>query len=199
MTRWRPLATTIVSLLGLGLAAFLTWAHYFDQGAITNSCPLGSKGGGGLVNCGLVTSSPESIIFGLPVALYGLVFFVVMTAMCLPRAWRSPSMWLARARVALNVVGIGFVLYLVSVEFLQLHHLCLYCTFVHILQFVLFLLVVTGWEDTGYAQSLWAGEEHDELDAEAYEDEEPEEEPVLQPAPGNRLPRSQRARARARA
>lgn len=152
MTRWRPIATTVICLAGLGLAGFLTWGHYFDQQAISNTCPLGSKGG--LINCGLVTSSPESIIFGIPVALYGLVFFVAMTAMCLPVAWRSPSMWLARARVALNVVGIGFVIYLVSVEFLQLHHICLYCTGVHILQFALFILVVTGWYDTGYAQSL---------------------------------------------
>ena len=161
MTRWRPIATTLVSLAGLGLAAFLTWAHYFDQGAINNTCPLGSKGAGGFVNCGAVTTSPESMVLGVPVALWGLLFFVAMTVMSLPRAWRSPSMRLAQARLALNVVGMGFVLYLVSVEFLQLHHLCLYCTFVHVLQFALFLVVVTGWYDTGYAGRLYDDEDDD--------------------------------------
>ncbi|MHB1987602.1 MAG: vitamin K epoxide reductase family protein [Acidimicrobiales bacterium] len=150
MTRWRPIATTVVCLVGLGLACFLTYGHYFDQGAITNSCPLGSSSGE--INCGAVTTSPESIIFGLPVALYGLAYFAVMLAMCVPRAWRSTSRWLARARLGLNVAGIGFVIYLVGVEFLQVHHVCLYCTGVHLAQFVLFLLVVTGWYDTGYGQ-----------------------------------------------
>jgi uncharacterized membrane protein len=69
-------------------------------------------------------------------------------------------MWLARARVALNVVGIGFVLYLVGVEFLEVHHICIYCTGVHILQFALFLLVVTGWYDTGYAQASQGDENY---------------------------------------
>lgn len=150
MTRWRPVATTVLCLLGLGLAAFLTYGHYFDQAVITSTCP--AAGTSTVIDCGAVTTSPESIIFGLPVALYGLVYFVVMLAMCVPAAWRSPSMWLARARLGLNVAGIGFVVYLVSVELLQVHHICIYCTGVHVVQFALFLLVVTGWYDTGYAQ-----------------------------------------------
>jgi uncharacterized membrane protein len=158
MTPWRPIATTVVCILGIGLAGYLTWGHYFDQASISNSCPL--AGSSSLIDCGAVTTSAESVIFGLPVALYGLVYFVAMTAMCLPVAWRSPSMWLARARVALNVVGIGFVLYLVGVEFLEVHHICIYCTGVHILQFALFLLVVTGWYDTGYAQASQGDENY---------------------------------------
>ncbi|MHB8244593.1 MAG: vitamin K epoxide reductase family protein [Acidimicrobiales bacterium] len=155
-TRWRPFATTVVCLLGLGLAGFLTWGHYFDQHAISHSCPLSQTSS--IINCGAVTTSPQSVIFGIPVALYGLMFFVVMLAICLPVAWRSPSLWLARARVALNVVGMGFVLYLIGVEFLELHYICIYCTGVHILQFALFLLVITGWYDTGYAQRQYLAE-----------------------------------------
>ncbi len=160
MTRWRPIATTLICIAGLGLASFLTYGHYFNQAAISNTCPMGTSSG--LVNCGAVTTSPESIIFGIPVALYGLVYFVGMLALCLPVSWRSPSIWVARIRVGLNIVGIGFVLYLVSVEFLQVKHICLYCTGVHILQFALFMLVITGWNDTGYAQLQW----------DAYDDED---------------------------
>lgn len=159
----RPLATTLVCLAGLGLAAFLTYGHYFDQGAISNSCPLGQSGGA--IDCGAVTTSPESMIFGLPVALYGLVYFVVMLALCLPQAWRSASVWVARARLVLAVVGIGFVVYLVGVELLSVHHICIYCTGVHVLQFALFLLVATGWYETGWAraQAVAYGEQEAEL------------------------------------
>jgi uncharacterized membrane protein len=161
VSRWRPIVTTLLCVVGLGLGAFLTWGHYFDQQAISNSCPMAGAGGG-LVDCGLVTSSSESVIFGLPVALYGLVYFVVMLGLCLPVAWRSPSALIAKARLGLNIAGIGFILYLVGVEFLQLHHICLYCTFVHVVQFALFIIVVTGWYDTGYVA---ARDGYDESDA----------------------------------
>ncbi|HET9093203.1 MAG TPA: vitamin K epoxide reductase family protein [Acidimicrobiales bacterium] len=157
--RWRPLAATAISLAGFGLAAFLTWGHYFDQAAISRTCPGGSAHG--FINCGAVTTSAESVIFGVPVALYGLLYFTVMVALNLPAAWRSPSRLLAWARVVLNVAGMGFVLYLVGVEFLELHYICLYCTFVHVLQFALFLVVVTGWYDTGYAERLYGDEDDD--------------------------------------
>lgn len=134
------------------MAAFLTWGHYFDQIAINNSCPL--SGSGGIVNCGAVTTSPESIILGLPVALYGLVYFVVMTGLCLTFAWRSASPLVAWGRLILVIAGMGFVLYLVAVELLQLDFICLECTSVHVLQFVLFLLVISGWGDTGYATRI---------------------------------------------
>lgn len=163
MTRWRPIATTAVSLLGLGLAAFLTWAHYFDQAAINRTCPLGTTSHSSLFQCGLVTTSPESVIFHLPVALYGLCYFVVMLVLSLPAAWRSGSELVAKGRVALVVLGMGFVVYLVSVEVLQVHHLCLYCSCVHLLQFALFLLVVTGWYDTGYAAMRYGDDEDDDV------------------------------------
>ncbi|MGO9196374.1 MAG: vitamin K epoxide reductase family protein [Acidimicrobiales bacterium] len=166
MTRWRPIATTLLCLIGLGLSAFLTWGHYFDQAAISRTCP--GAGTTTAICCGCVTTSAESVILGLPVALYGLLYFVAMTVMCLPAAWRSPSMWLARARLSMNIAGIGFVLYLVSVELLQVHKICLYCTGVHIVQFALFLLVITGWYDTGYAQLGYGGGDDDQ-----YEDEAP--------------------------
>ncbi len=167
MTRWRPVATSLLALAGLGLAAFLTWGHYFDQAAISRSCPLSSVSS--FVSCGAVTTSPESVIFGIPVALYGLVYFVAMLGLCLPRSWRSPSFLVATARLGLNVAGICFVVYLVSVELLVVRHICIYCSCVHLLQFALFLLVVTGWYDTGYSQTR---------DGSDYEDSEAPHRPV---------------------
>ena len=171
MTRWRPIATSVICLAGIGLAAFLTWGHYFDQAAITNSCPGRGLGGGSFIDCGAVTTSPESVILGIPVALYGLGYFVVMLALCLPRAWRSPLALVARGRVVLSAVGMAFVLYLVSVEFLQVDRLCLYCTGVHLLQFILFMLVLTGLYDTGYAHAVTLDPEGDDDDESDNDDE----------------------------
>ena len=45
-------------------------------------------------------------------------------------------------RLASVVVGIGFVLYLLFVELIQLGNICLYCTGVHIATFLLFVLIL---------------------------------------------------------
>jgi len=149
--RWRPVATAVICLIGTGLAGWLTWAHYFDQKAIENTCSTLSGGDHGIINCGIVTSSPESIIFGIPVALFGLLYFMAMIAVCSPQAWRSTSRRLAQFRLVAVIAGMGFVLYLIGVE-AHLRYICIFCTGEHVLQFALFMVVITGWDDTGYAR-----------------------------------------------
>ena len=99
------------------------------------------------------------MILGLPVALYGAVFFVFMTVINLPLLWRSTSVWVARLRLAAAIAGIGMVIYLISVETLVVHHICIWCTGVHVFMFALFVLITTGWQDTGWAQSQWSDDE----------------------------------------
>lgn|GEM_PF-486340 len=198
---WRAPTSLLISIVGLGLAAFLTYGHYFDQAAITNTCPGDISGGGGVINCGLVTTSKWSIILGLPVALYGLLYFVFMVAVNLPWGWRTPSVWVARLRLWATALGLVFVVYLVGVEALAVHALCVYCTGVHVLTFALFLVVATGWQDTGWARFVEAYDAELGDDAEADEGDEPEEQPGVVRLPGTgrapRAPRSERKRASA--
>ena len=71
------------------------------------------------VNCGKVTTSPQSVVFGIPVAVLGLAFYVSLVAIMSPYAWRSARREIALARMLSLVVGIGFVLYLVYAELFQ--------------------------------------------------------------------------------
>jgi uncharacterized membrane protein len=134
--RWFRLTTLILSLLGLGLSVYLTITHYTDSAPA--GCPVNS-----VVNCAKVTTSPESMIFGVfPVAVLGLAFYVFMVAVNSPWSWR-PGMPLIRiARLAGVLTGIVFVLYLVYVELIQVNAICEYCTGVHIITFALFGLVM---------------------------------------------------------
>jgi uncharacterized membrane protein len=133
---WLQLTTWILSLLGLGVSTYLTITHY--DTAVTLACS--DKG---VVNCGLVTTSPESMVFGIfPVAVLGLAFFVFMAVATSPWAWRSKYPQVAIVRLASVVVGIGFVLYLVYTELFTLDHICLWCTSVHVLTFLLFVLIL---------------------------------------------------------
>jgi uncharacterized membrane protein len=131
-----PLATLILSLYGLGASVYLTIAH-FDT-AVTLVCS--DKG---LINCEEVTTSPESMVFGvLPVAVLGLAFYVFMVAVNSPWGWRLTWPAVSWLRFGSVVVGMGFVLYLIYAEVDQIKAICLWCTSVHVATFLIFVLLV---------------------------------------------------------
>ena len=95
-----------------------------------------------------MTTSPQSVVFGIPVAVLGLAFYVFLVAIMSPYAWRSGRREIALTRMLSLVVGIGFVLYLLYAELFQIGAICLYCTSVHVITFLLFVL-------TGLAVAIW--------------------------------------------
>jgi uncharacterized membrane protein len=135
------LVTLGCSIAGLGIAAYLTLAHYTT--AVSLACP-----NTGAISCSTVTTSPESMLFGIPVAVLGLPFFVTMIVLSLPAVWRSRSMFVAPARLACATVGIGFVIYLLYAELYEVGKICLWCTGVHALTLIIFIAVVIGWGET---------------------------------------------------
>jgi uncharacterized membrane protein len=142
--RWLPRVATVVALLGLGIATYLTIVHY-AAGAVPLACP--ATGG---INCEKVTTSPQSMIFGVPVALYGAVWFLLMVAANVRPAWRSERWWIVLGRLGLAVGGIGFVVYLIYAELFLINAICLECTSVHVLTFTLFVLVLGGTARLGW-------------------------------------------------
>ena len=135
---WFQLAAWVLAIAGLGVSIYLTITHY------DSSVPLACSDTG-TINCALVTHSAESMVFGIfPVAVLGLAFYVFMVAAVSPWAWRLKFPALAWVRIASVVVGIGFVLYLVYTELFTLNAICLWCTSVHVLTFLLFVLIVGG-------------------------------------------------------
>ena len=133
---WFQLTTWLLALAGLGVSIWLTIAHYISPALLICS----EKG---LINCAAVTTSPESIVFGVfPVAVLGLAFYVFMAAITSPWAWRAnwpPIRW---ARLGSVAVGMVFVLYLIYTELITLNAICLWCTSVHVITFALFALIV---------------------------------------------------------
>lgn len=133
--RWRSVAALVLSICGFGVATYLTVAHYSHTPLVCSDK--------GFVNCENVTKSAQSVFLGVPVALWGLLFFVGMIAVNLPVAWRSSDRRIHALRLAMTVVGMCFVLYLVSAELLIIKNICLWCTSVHVVTFALFVLMMT--------------------------------------------------------
>jgi uncharacterized membrane protein len=133
---WFRLTTLVLALAGLGVSIYLTIAHY--NTTLTLACPATSH-----INCERVTTSAQSVVFGIPVAVLGLAFYVFMVAATTPWAWRSQWPPLRWARLGSVIVGMVFVLYLIYTEIFTLNlTICLWCTSVHVLTFALFGLVV---------------------------------------------------------
>jgi uncharacterized membrane protein len=132
---WLVWTTWGLSLAGLADSIWLTIVHY--NTAVTLACPATST-----INCEKVITSPQSVVFGIPVAVLGLAFYVFLSVVNSPWAWRMtwpPVRW---ARVGSMVVGILFVLYLVYTELFTIRAICLWCTSVHVITFALFVLIM---------------------------------------------------------
>ncbi len=132
---WAAPVGLVLTLIGIGLATYLTIAHYDTH--VTLACS--SKGA---INCEAVTTSAESKLFGIPVAVLGLAYFVGMLPWNLPAAWRSPDPRIKIGRLLYGASGIGFVCYLIYAEAIIIKKICLWCTGVHITTFVLFIVTV---------------------------------------------------------
>jgi uncharacterized membrane protein len=143
---WLRWATLMLSLGGLGVSIYLTIAHF--NTSVTLACPATST-----INCEKVTTSPQSYVFGIPVAVLGLAFYVFMVAANSPWAWRSAWPPLRWARVGSVVAGILFVLYLVYTELFTIGAICLWCTSVHVITFFLFGLIVFAAAGYGVARA----------------------------------------------
>lgn len=135
--RWAWWYSFPLALLGLADSAYLTYTHF--HGNVLAGCSST-----GTVNCTKVTSSPESEIFGhIPVAIVGLAYFVLITALMTPWAWQLRNVWVHRLRLAAAGGGMGMVFYLVLVE-IHLKAICEYCTGVHIITFLMFFVVLAA-------------------------------------------------------
>lgn len=135
--RWVPWTTTVLCLIGVADATYLTIAHYTS--ATILSCPSH-----GPICCSCVTTSAESHFLGMPVAVLGLAWVVGMLVLCSPPAWRATSIWVSRVRLLGSVTGVAMILWLIYAELFDIDHICEYCTVMHIITFALFVVIGVG-------------------------------------------------------
>ena len=133
--RWAIYTTFALSLIGLALSIYLTNAHF--NGTQDLFCS-----DSGLINCAKVTTSAQSYFLGIPVAVLGLCGYVVLCVLNSPWCWRATSRWVHDARIAVIVGSMAFVLWLIAAELLIIKNICLYCTGVHLVTFLLLILIV---------------------------------------------------------
>jgi uncharacterized membrane protein len=131
----RMLWSAAIGLAGLAISAYLVLTHYAAA-----EVPL-ACGSGGIVDCEQVTSSAESMVGPLPVAMLGLAWFAVFLLLVIGRTFQPTGLWL-RAQVAWSIAGLLFVFYLVYAELFLIGAICSWCTAIHAIVIALFLLTL---------------------------------------------------------
>jgi uncharacterized membrane protein len=164
--RWAAPVSLLVCVLGIAVASYLTYAHYTD----VRNLACSDKG---KINCAKVTTSAQSHFLGMPVAVLGLAYFVAMAALCLPWAWRRPERIVRVGRLVAAAGGVAMVLWLVYAELFIIDAICVYCSIVHGLTLIFFLVVVAATISGSVRPELEYDDydEADEFDDEGDEDE----------------------------
>src|SRR5580704_6625962 len=146
---WALTTSLGLSFAAVGIASYLTATHYADPSAL--ACP-----DTGVVNCTLVTTSPESVVFGIPVAVIGLVWALAVLGLCLPWAWRAQAEWVDRARLLATGAGALMVVYLVYTELFRIGAICVWCTAIHVTALALFGVVMGARAQTSASVTVHA-------------------------------------------
>jgi uncharacterized membrane protein len=122
------IAMLVLTVVGLGLASYLTYVHY---AGIKPACSLGGS-------CEKVQTSAYSHLAGVPVALMGLIGYVSIMVLLL-----APETEITRfATVAATAIGFGFSAYLTYRELFSIHAICEWCVSSAVVMTVLVSLAV---------------------------------------------------------
>jgi uncharacterized membrane protein len=125
-TRWRVML--VLTLIGLGVATYLTVIHY------AHIKPLCGKHN----TCDEVQHSEYSEVAGISVAVIGLAgYLVILGSLLAPEGERTRF-----ATAAFTLTGVGFSGYLTYRELFSLHKICEWCVSSAVIMTILMLLAV---------------------------------------------------------
>lgn len=122
------------TVLGIGVAGYLTYVKLFG---IKPYCA-------GVGDCEAVQTSPYAMLFGVPVAIWGLLTYFALLALVLLKRnnWRNMGHLLRQGIFLITLVGVLFSAYLTYLEVAVIHAICPWCVVSAILMVLLFILAI---------------------------------------------------------
>lgn len=124
------------AVAGVSIAVYLTAAHAAGAPLACNT--------GGLVDCDAVTRSGFSVVWGsqIPITIPGIAWFAVSGLLALAALGGRDPGWLAPAHAVWALLALAFVIYLVYAELVVINRICAWCTAVHVLVLLTFVLAL---------------------------------------------------------
>jgi uncharacterized membrane protein len=124
----------LIALAGVFVALYLALYKLGYIGSL--ACSLGS--------CETVQTSRWATLFGVPVAMWGVVFYGVVLAVCLAGlgATLADSKRVSQLLVVMSATGVLFSLWLTYLELFVIHAICMYCVVSAVLVTALFVVTL---------------------------------------------------------
>ncbi|MBT6068998.1 vitamin K epoxide reductase family protein [Candidatus Peregrinibacteria bacterium] len=121
-TKW----LSFLGLIGVGLAGYLTYLHFVPEAS--SICEFSES-----FSCDKVNKSTYSELFGIPVAVMGLLYYLAMFVFMALFSFKKKIFEkldlkdIFRGILLITLIGIAFTLYLTYQEIFTLHAYCLFC------------------------------------------------------------------------
>jgi vitamin-K-epoxide reductase (warfarin-sensitive) len=106
--RWLLIALAVV---GIAASSLALREHYRTD---ASPCSINERW-----DCGIVNHSPYAMLYGVPVAVIGIVGYLLLGVLAFRKAYR--------VMLAAALAGLGFALYLAHIESTILGVWCIYC------------------------------------------------------------------------
>ena len=138
----------ICGLLGLGLAVYTLYLHKLIEAGASTGCGISDT-----ISCDkVIGSKPWGAPFGIPLGVFGSVYFVIvlLTAFSPAQGWASATV----QRLGVATVGIVFSLGLEYVMWGILHHGCPVCIMTHVVTLVNFVFALAAYFRLGRSAGL---------------------------------------------
>jgi uncharacterized membrane protein len=130
----------IIAALALGGVGLATYLAMYKLGMIgTLACTVGS--------CETVNLSRWATFLGLPVAVWGVGFYLVLFLVALLGTTERfvNEAWVSHALLGLTAWGVVFSVWLTYLELYVIHAVCMFCVISAILVALTFLVSVLEW------------------------------------------------------
>jgi len=115
--RWVLMTISVLAVFGIAVSSVSLYHHYGSSK--TTFCDFGES-----FNCDIVNRSTYSSVFGIPVALIGILGYAVLLA--LATFYRNKAETPAMLMIS-STLGLGFAIYLTYIERFVLGTWCILC------------------------------------------------------------------------
>ena len=116
-SRWILSVIVVLALAGVAVSSISLYHHY-DKSE-SSFCDFGGK-----FNCDIVNRSIYSTVFGVPVALIGILGYILLIALAQLRRRNKIN---GKSLLLASFGGLGFALYLTYIEGFVLAEWCVLC------------------------------------------------------------------------
>ena len=148
-TIFAPYLMLLFAVIGMAIASY-------DVIGIYNNwllwCPPPIDG------CNTVAYSPDGRIFGVPIGVYGLIFYLIMIVLAALLAYFRSSRRLRSVVLLYAVTGVLFSMYFFYLDLAFIRAFCIYCLISAILTVLLLIYAIAHFRASADSQRLSAAE-----------------------------------------